>query len=180
MKVTKTKGGDRAILVYLLDADGVDVNALETAVETALNDAGVDKVEKGASIADTVGYKRTVETCLTAGEWSRSIRVGACSGLFLTTLCFCEQPAPPAPPTPPEPETDDDAAVDDGTVDDPENIEIIDDGGDIEPESEPLNITEVICDKLRETFTGAAFGASAFVINPTQNEFDYLIEVAAL
>ena len=151
----------------------IDVAALENAVETALNDAGVDKVEKGASIADTVGYKRTVETFLTCGEWSRSIRVGACSGLFLSTLYFCEQPKPPAPP-----ETDDDTAVDDGTVDaDPE---IIDDGGDIEPEPEPLNITEVICEKLRETFTGAAFGASAFVIKPTQNEFDYLIEVAAL
>ena len=176
MKVTKTKGGDRALLVYLLDADGVDVPALETAVETALNDAGVNKVEKGASIADTVGYKRTVETVLTCGEWSRSIRVGACSGLFLSTLYFCEQPQPPAPPIPPE--TDDDTAVDDGTVDaDPE---IIDDDGDVEPEPEPLNITEVICEKLRETFTGAAFGASAFVIKPLQNEFDYLIEVAAL
>lgn len=177
MKVTKTKGGDRALLVYLLDADGVDVAALETAVETALNDAGVDKVEKGASIADTVGYKRTVETVLTCGEWSRYIRVGACSGLVLSTLFFCEQPQPPAPPTPPEIETDEDAAVDDGTVDDPE---IIDDGGDVEPEPEPLNITEVICMKLRETFAGATFGASAFVIRPTQNEFDYLIEVAAL
>ena len=176
MKVTKTKGGDRAILVYLLDADGIDVAALETAVETALTDAGVDKVEMGAAIGDTVGYKRTVETVLTCGEWSRSIRVGACSGLFLTTLYFCEQPQPPAPPT--KPETDDDTAVDDGTVDD--DPEFIDDGGDVEPEPEPLNITEVICDKLRETFTGAAFGASAFVINPTQNEFDYLIEVAAL
>ena len=180
MKVTKTKGGDRALLVYLLDADEVDVAALETAVETALNDAGVDKVEKGASIADTVGYKRTVETVLTCGEWSRSIRVGACSGLFLSTLFFCEQPQPPAPPTPPEIETDEDTAVDDETVDDPENIDVIDDGGDVEPEPEPLNITEVICDKLRETFAGAAFGASAFVIKPTQNEFDYLIEVAAL
>lgn len=178
MKVTKTKGGDRAILVYLLDADGIDVAALETAVETALTDAGVDKVEMGAAIGDTVGYKRTVETCLTCGEWSRSIRVGACSGLFLTTLYFCEQPQPPAPSIPSEPETDDDTAVDDGTVDaDPE---IIDDDGDIEPEPEPLNITEVICAKLRETFTGAAFGASSFVIKPTQNEFDYLIEVAAL
>lgn len=176
MKVTKTKGGDRAILVYLLDADGIDVGALETAVETALTDAGVDKVEMGAALGDTVGYKRTVETVLTCGEWSRSIRVGACSGLFLSTLFFCEQPAPPAPPTPPE--TDDDTAVDDGTVDD--DPEIIDDGGDVEPEPEPLNITEVICDKLCETFTGAAFGASAFVIRPTQNEFDYLIEVAAL
>lgn len=175
MKVTKTKDGDRAILVYLLDADGIDVAALETAVETALTDAGVDKVEKGASIADTVGYKRTVETCLTAGEWLRSIRVGACSGLFLSTLYFCEQPQPPIPP-----ETDDDTAVDDGTVDNPENIDVIDVGGDIEPEPEPLNITEVICDKLRKTFAGAAFGASAFVIKPTQNEFDYLIEVAAL
>ena len=176
MKVTKTKGGDRALLVYLLDADGVDVPALETAVETALNDAGVNKVEKGASIADTVGYKRTVETVLTCGEWSRSIRVGACSGLFLSTLYFCEQPQPPAPPIPPE--TDDDTAIDDGTVDD--DPEIIDDDGDVEPEPEPLNITEVICEKLRETFTGAAFGASAFVIKPLQNEFDYLIEVAAL
>ena len=176
MKVTKTKDGDRAILVYLLDADGIDVAALETAVETALIDAGVDKVEMGAAIGDTVGYKRTVETCLTCGEWSRSIRVGACSGLFLSTLFFCEQPAPPIPP-----ETDDDTTVDDGTVDDdPEIIDVIDDGGDVEPEPEPLNITEVICDKLRETFTGAAFGASAFVIKPTQNEFDYLIEVAAL
>lgn len=179
MKVTKTKGGDRALLVYLLDADGIDVAALETAVETALTDAGVDKVEMGAAIGDTVGYKRTVETVLTCGEWSRSIRVGACSGLFLSTLFFCEQPQPPAPPIPPE--TDDDTAVDDGTVDDdPENIDVIDDGGDIEPEPEPLNITEVICAKLRETFAGAAFGASAFVIRPTQNEFDYLIEVAAL
>ena len=178
MKVTKTKGGDRAILVYLLDADGIDVAALETAVETALTDAGVDKVEMGAAIGDTVGYKRTVETVLTAGEWSRSIRVGACSGLFLSTLYFCEQPQPPAPPIPPE--TDDDTAVDDGTVDDPEIIDVIDDGGDVEPEPEPLNITEVICEKLRKTFTGAAFGASAFVIRPTQNEFDYLIEVAAL
>jgi len=178
MKVTKTKGGDRAILVYLLDADGIDAAALETAVETALTDAGVDKIELGAAIGDTVGYKRTVETVLTCGEWSRSIRVGACSGLFLSTLYFCEQPQPPAPPTPPEPETDDDTAVDDGTVDD--DPEIIDDGGDVEPEPEPLNITEVICDKLRETFSGAAFGASAFVIKPTQNEFDYLIEVAAL
>ena len=176
MKVTKTKGGDRAILVYLLDADGIDVAALETAVETALTDAGVDKVEMGAAIGDTVGYKRTVETVLTCGEWSRSIRVGACSGLFLTTLYFCEQPQPPAPPT--KPETDDDTAVDDGTVDD--DPEFIDVGGDVEPEPEPLNITEVICAKLRETFTGAAFGASAFVIKPTQNEFDYLIEVAAL
>ena len=173
MKVTKTKGGDRAILVYLLDADGIDVSALETAVETALTDAGVDKVEMGAAIGDTVGYKRTVETVLTAGEWSRSIRVGACSGLFLSTLFFCEQPAPPTPP-----ETDDDTAVDDGTIDD--DPEIIDDGGDVEPEPEPLNITEVICDKLRETFAGAAFGASAFVIKPTQNEFDYSIEVATL
>ena len=173
MKVTKTKGGDRAILVYLLDADGIDVSALETAVETALTDAGVDKVEMGAAIGDTVGYKRTVETVLTAGEWSRSIRVGACSGLFLSTLFFCEQPASPIPP-----ETDDDTAVDDGTIDD--DPEIIDDGGDVEPEPEPLNITEVICDKLSETFAGAAFGASAFVIKPTQNEFDYLIEVAAL
>lgn len=178
MKVTKTKGGDRAILVYLLDADGIDAAALETAVETALTDAGVDKVEMGAAIGDTVGYKRTVETVLTCGEWSRSIRVGACSGLFLSTLYFCEQPAPPAPPTQPEIETDDDTAVDDETVDD--DPEIIDVGGDVEPEPEPLNITEVICDKLRETFTGAAFGASAFVIKPTQNEFDYLIEVAAL
>ena len=176
MKVTKTKGGDRAILVYLLDADGIDVATLETAVETALTNAGVDKVEMGAAIGDTVGYKRTVETVLTCGEWSRSIRVGACSGLFLSTLYFCEQPQPPAPPIPPE--TDDDTAVDDGTVDaDPE---IIDDDGDVEPEPEPLNITEVICEKLRETFTGAAFGASAFVIKPLQNEFDYLIEVAAL
>jgi hypothetical protein len=179
MKVTKTKGGDRAILVYLLDADGIDVAALETAVETALTDAGVDKVEMGAAIGDTVGYKRTVETVLTCGEWSRSIRVGACSGLFLSTLYFCEQPQPPAPPTPPE--TDDDTAVDDGTVDDdPEIIDDDGDGGDVEPEPEPLNITEVICEKLRETFTGAAFGASAFVIKQTQNEFDYLIEVAAL
>lgn len=178
MKVTKTKGGDRAILVYLLDADGIDVGALETAVETALTDAGVDKIEMGAALGDTVGYKRTVETVLTCGEWSRSIRVGACSGLFLSTLYFCEQPAPPAPPTPPE--IDDDTAVDDendGEIIDPE---IIDDGGDVEPEPEPLNITEVICDKLCETFTGAAFGASAFVVRPTQNEFDYLIEVAAL
>lgn len=179
MKVTKTKGGDRALLVYLFDADGIDAAALETAVETALNAAGVDKVEMGAAIGDTVGYKRTVEAVLTCGEWSRSIRVGACSGLFLSTLYFCEQPQPPAPPIPPE--TDDDTAVDDGTVDDdPENIDVIDDGGDIEPEPEPLNITEVICAKLRETFAGAAFGASAFVIRPTQNEFDYLIEVAAL
>ena len=179
MKVTKTKGGDRALLVYLFDADGIDAAALETAVETALNAAGVDKVEMGAAIGDTVGYKRTVEAVLTCGEWSRSIRVGSCSGLFLSTLFFCEQPQPPAPPIPPE--TDDDTAVDDGTVDDdPENIDVIDDGGDIEPEPEPLNITEVICAKLRETFAGAAFGASAFVIRPTQNEFDYLIEVAAL
>lgn len=178
MKVTKTKGGDRALLVYLLDADGIDVSALETAVETALINAGVDKVEMGAALGDTVGYKRTVETVLTCGEWSRSIRVGACSGLFLSTLYFCEQPQPPAPPTPPE--IDDDTAVDDendGEIIDPE---IIDDGGDVEPEPEPLNITEVICMKLRETFAGAAFGASAFVIRPTQNEFDYLIEVAAL
>ena len=52
MEVTRTKNGDRALLVYLLDAQDVDESALESALESTLETTDVGEVEKGATSLD--------------------------------------------------------------------------------------------------------------------------------
>ena len=66
MEVKRTKNGDRALLVYLLDAQGVDESALESAIEFTLAENEIGEVEKGATILDELETAKTVETVLTA------------------------------------------------------------------------------------------------------------------
>lgn len=161
MEVTRTKNGDRALLVYLLDAQGVDESALESAIEFALAEREVGEVEKGATILDDLETVETVETVLAAEDWRRSVRVGAVEGTILASLYFAEQPKPePLPAVEVEEEEDDEE--------------------DPEPEPEPLNLPGVVCEELAERFPGLRVGASSFVIKSDQRVFDFIVEESAI
>ena len=161
MEVRKTKNGDRALLVYLLDAQGVDESALESAIESVLAENEVGEVEKGATILDELDMAKTVETVLTAENWRRSVRVGAVEGTIIASLYFAEQPKP-LPVVELEEEEEEE--------------------GEEEPELEPelLNLPGVVCEELAERFPGLLVGASSFVIKQDQRAFDFIVEESAI
>ena len=161
MEVKRTKNGDRALLVYLLDAQGVDESALESAIESALEENEVGEVEKGATILDDLETAKTVETVLTAGNWRRSVRVGAVEGAIIASLYFAEQPKPEPLPV---------VELEEGEEGEEEP----------EPEPEPLNLPGVVCEELAERFPGLRVGASSFVIKSDQHVFDFLVEESAI
>ena len=163
MEVKRTKNGDRALLVYLVDAQGVDESALESAIEFALEENEVGEVEKGATILDELKTTKTVETVLSAENWRRSVRVGAVEGAILASLYFAEQPKPELLPA----------------------VEVEEEGEEEEdlepePEPEPLNLPGVVCEELAERFPGLRVGASSFVIKPDQRVFDFIVEESAI
>lgn len=92
MEAKRTKNGDRALLVYLFDAQDVDEYALETAIESALAANEVGEVEKGATVRVELETAKTVESILTAENWRRSVRVGAVEGTLFASLYFAKQP----------------------------------------------------------------------------------------
>lgn len=92
MEANRTKNGDRALLVYLFDAQEVEETELETAVESTLVANKVEEVEKGATIRDELETAKTVEAFLTAKNWKRSVRVGAVKGTILASIYFAQQP----------------------------------------------------------------------------------------
>ena len=161
MEVKRTKNGDRALLVYLLDAQGVDESALESAIESVLAENEVGEVEKGATILDELETAKTVETVLTAENWRRSVRVGAVEGTIIASLYFAEQPKP-LPVVELEEEEEEE--------------------GEEEPElePEPLNLPGVVCEELAERFPGLLVGASSFVIKQDQRAFDFIVEESAI
>ena len=161
MEVKRTKNGDRALLVYLLDAQGVDESALESAIESVLAENEVGEVEKGATILDELDMAKTVETVLTAENWRRSVRVGAVEGTIIASLYFAEQPKP-LPVVELEEEEEEE--------------------GEEEPELEPelLNLPGVVCEELAERFPGLLVGASSFVIKQDQRAFDFIVEESAI
>ena len=157
MEVKRTKNGDRALLVYLLDAQGVDESALESAIESVLAENEVGEVEKGATILDELETAKTVETVLTAENWRRSVRVGAVEGTIIASLYFAEQPKP-LPVVELEEEEEEEG----------------------EEEPEPLNLPGVVCEELAERFPGLLVGASSFVIKQDQRAFDFIVEESAI
>ena len=157
MEVNRTKNGDRALLVYLLDAQDVDESALESAIEWTLAENWVGEVEKGATILDELETAKTVETVLTAENWRRSVRVGAVEGAILASLYFAEQPKP-LPVVELEEEEEEEG----------------------EEEPEPLNLPGVVCEELAERFPGLLVGASSFVIKQDQRAFDFIVEESAI
>ena len=163
MEVKRTKNGDRALLVYLLDAQGVDESALESAIEFALEENEVGEVEKGATILDELETAKTVEAVLTAESWRRSVRVGAVEGAILVSLYFAEQPKPEPLP-----------------IVEIEEEEEGEEEPEPEPEPEPLNLPGVVCEELAERFPGLRVGASSFVIKSDQRVFDFLVEESAI
>ena len=165
MEVKRTKNGDRALLVYLLDAQDVDESALESVIEFALEENEVVEVEKGATILDELETAKTVETVLTAEDWRRSVRVGAVEGTILASLYFAQQPKPE-----PLPAVEIEEEGEEGEEEESEP----------EPEPEPLNLPGVVCKELAERFPGLRVGASSFVIKPDQRVFDFLIEESAI
>ena len=165
MEVKRTKNGDRALLVYLLDAQSVDESALESAIEFALAENEVGEVEKGAIILDELETAKTVETVLTAENWRRSVRVGAVEGTILASLYFAEQPKPE-----PLPIVEIEEEGEEGEEEESES----------EPEPEPLNLPGVVCEELAERFPGLRVGASSFVIKSDQHVFDFLVEESAI
>ena len=166
MEVKRTKNGDRALLVYLLDAQDVDESALESAIEFALAENEVGEVEKGATILDELETAKTVETVLTAENWRRSVRVGAVEGAILASLYFAEQPKPEPLPVV--------ELVEEGEEDEEDSEP------EPEPEPEPLNLPGVVCEELAERFPDLRVGASSFVIKPDQRVFDFLVEESAI
>lgn len=151
MEVKRTKNGDRALLVYLLDAQDVDESALESAIEWTLEENWVGDVEKGATIRDELADAQKVEILLAEEGLQRSIRVGAVEGTLLASLFFAQQPP---------------------------LVEVV--GEEEEEEPEPLNLPGVVCATLAERFPGATFGASAFVLLPDQRAFDFVVEESAI
>ena len=163
MEVRRTKNGDRALLVYLLDAQDVDESALESAIESTLEANEVGEVEKSATILDALETAKTVETVLTAENWRRSVRVGAVEGTILASLYFAEQPKPEPLPV---------VEIEEGDEGEEEP--------EPEPEPEPLNLPGVVCEELAERFPGLRVGASSFVIKQDQRVFDFLVEESAI
>lgn len=163
MEVKRTKNGDRALLVYLLDAQDVDESALESAIEFALAENEVEEVEKSATILDELETAKTVETVLTAENWRRSVRVGAVEGTILASLYFAEQPKPEPLPV---------VELEEGEEGEEEP--------EPEPEPEPLNLPGVVCEELAKRFPGLRVGASSFVIKSDQRVFDFLVEESAI
>ena len=163
MEVTRTKNGDRALLVYLLNAQGVDESALESAIEFALAENEVGEVEKGATILDDLKTAKTVETVLTSENWRRSVRVGAVEGTILASLYFAQQPKPEPLPV---------VELEEGEEGEEEP--------EPEPEPEPFNLPGVVCEELAERFPGLLVGASSFVIKSDQRVFDFLVEESAI
>ena len=145
MEVRRTKNGDRALLVYLIDAQGVDEAALETAIEWTLEENWVREGEKGATIRDELADAQTVEIILAEEGLQRSIRVGAVEGTLLASLYFAQQPP---------------------------IVEVV---GEEEEETEPLNLPGVVCETLAERFPGLTVGASAFVLKSDQRVFDFVV-----
>lgn len=166
MEVKRTKNGDRALLVYLLDAQNVDESALESAIEFALAENEVGEVEKGATILDDLETAKTVEPVLTAENWKRSVRVGAVEGTILASLYFAEQPKPEPLPV--------------VEVEEEEGEEEPEPEQEPEPEPEPLNLPGVVCEELADRFPGLQVGASSFVIKSDQRVFDFLVEESAI
>lgn len=146
MEVRRTKNGDRALLVYLLDAQGVDETELETAIEWALSENYVGEVEKGATILDELANVQKVELILAEEGLQRSVRVGAVEGTILASLYFAQQPP---------------------------IVEIVEE--DEEEEPEPMNLPDVVCDDLARRFPGLLVGASSFVIKQDQRVFDFVV-----
>ena len=161
MEVKRTKNGDRALLVYLFDAQSVDESELETAIESTLEANEVGEVEKGATVRDELADAQKVEIVLAEEGVQRSICVGAVEGTILASLYFAQQPP---------------------------LVELVEEEGDEEeeqkpepePEPEPLNLSGVVCAALAERFPGLLVGASSFVIKPSQRDFDFLVEESAL
>ena len=151
MEARRTKNGDRALLVYLLDAQGVDESALESAIETVLEENEVGEVEKGATIRDELTDAQRVEIILAEEGLQRSIRVGAVEGTLLASLYFAQQPP---------------------------IVEVVGEEEEEEEEGEepePLNLPGVVCATLAERFPGLTVGASAFVLKPDQRVFDFVV-----
>lgn len=153
MEVRKTKNGDRALLVYLLDAQDVDESSLESAIEWTLAENWVGEVEKGATILDELADAQKVEIILAEEGLQRSIRVGAVEGTLFASLYFAQQPP---------------------------IVEVVGEEEEEEPEPEPLNLPGVVCEELAERFPGLRVGASAFVIKQDQHVFDFVIQKTAI
>ena len=177
MEVKRTKNGDRALLVYLLDAQGVDESALESAIESVLAENEVGEVEKGATILDELETAKTVETVLTAENWRRSVRVGAVEGTIIASLYFAEQPKP-LPVVELEEEEEEEGEEEPELELEEEEEEEGEEEPELEPE--PLNLPGVVCEELAERFPGLLVGASSFVIKQDQRAFDFIVEESAI
>lgn len=147
MEARRTKNGDRALLVYLFDAQGVDESELEKSIESTLEANEVGEVEKGATIRDELADAQKVEILLAEEGLQRSIRVGSVKGTIIASLYFAQQPP---------------------------LVEVV---GEEEKEHdpEPLNLPGVVCAALAERFPGLTVGASAFVLKPDQRVFDFVV-----
>lgn len=147
-------GGNRALVVYYCGE--CDVGSFKDVVENVLEINGVLYDE--SSDATEYRFQTPHETLNIALEYAETVKRLKVGGTF-TNVCvgvfFYDQPIPT-----PEPEPDPD------------------DPTELEEEDEPIpppSITSLVCDALRETF-GGVYGASAFVIPNTVNDFVLRVE----
>ncbi len=162
MTQIRNDGGNRALVCYLYGSDEDNPTEARAIMRRAINnvlEAQGLTVCAGATITifgedgdvyfNDIGTPRTVAINLSSGVWARSLKIGNCSGDLLVGVYFYTAP------TPPEPDPDEEP--------------------DEEPEPAP-SITSLVCNALQEAIPDSKVGASSFVSNPEQIDFELGVE----
>lgn len=157
MTQIRNDGGNRALVVYCYKDNFTDEERFsfnEEICEILQNLGGLNEKY-------IIDYPRTVNVALTSGEWARSLKIGNCSGDFLVGVYFYNQP-----------ETEI-VFVPSDELGNPVGEPVYE---DVEPEPESPSIPQLVCEALASAFEDGKAGASSFVINPEQIDFELGVE----
>lgn len=161
----RNNGGNRALVCYLYSDNFVDtpihyLDAFSQRIDNVLNTVNATRTGGGVCTNEINGT-RTVDIKLLNGDWTRSLKIGGCSGGLLAGVYFFEEQE-----LEPEILVENEEPIDD---------EIQDDATEVE-EQEQVSVPQLIYDELRSAFPDGKSGASVFVVNPEQNDFDFVVE----